>query len=61
MRPVFDRLIELGIPQGANTDEAPDYDRTLIQELEELIHLESLAERDTAQQFQAEDASLFQA
>ncbi|MDP1612460.1 MAG: AAA domain-containing protein [Sulfuritalea sp.] len=37
MRPVFDRLGELGIPPEANIVEAPKSDMTLIHELDDLI------------------------
>lgn len=38
MRPVFDRLEELGIPPEADSSEAPGSDMTLIQELDDMIH-----------------------
>lgn len=38
MRPVFDRLGEMGIPPEANINEAPPSDMTLIHELDDLIH-----------------------
>ena len=37
MRPVFNRLVELGIPPEAAIDDAPESDMTLIHELDELI------------------------
>ncbi|MFZ2627560.1 MAG: AAA domain-containing protein, partial [Rugosibacter sp.] len=38
MRPVFDRLGELGIPPEADIAEAPESDITLIHELDDMIH-----------------------
>lgn len=39
MRPVFDRLGELGIPPEADNDEALESDMSLIHELDNLIHV----------------------
>lgn len=47
MRPVFDRLGELGIPPEAATTEDPNSDMTLIHELDDLIRNGFEGENDT--------------